>query len=231
MTKITKQVLIVLAVVIFTLSLGNNGCQRKRLVDYTKKINTIENTNTQLLKSIENKDLKLVISDAEITRLNSKNLELELKNDGLKVRGDALEAALDTFSDLVNDIPPDESYLFLQAVYPYKGILQYSFNEKQVKAIHVNYLEKLTLRDLNDNLQAQINNLSHQLKFSDAIQRKLLEQVEILKSEKEDYEKIVTNKSEENKILIKQVKKEKRKTVLYKLATGIAAGLAVLIAL
>ena len=231
MNKITKQVLIVLAVVIFTLSLGNNGCQRRKLVDYTKKINTIENTNNQLLKDIESKDLKLIISDAEITRLNSENLELELKNDGLKARGDALEAALDTFSDLVNDIPPDESYSFLQAVYPYKGILQYSFNEKQVKAIHVNYLEKMTLRDLSVNLQAQVNNLSHQLKFSEAIQRKLVEQVYILKSEKGDYEEIITNKSTENSLLSKQVKKEKRRVVLYKVTTGIAAGLIILIAL
>ena len=229
--KNIKQIIIGIAVIVLLLSIGINGLQRKRLVDYTEKVTTIENTNTQLLTTIENKDTKLILSDAEILVLKDKNAELEAKNRLLEAQGAALASSLATISSSVEDTPADSSYAFLKAVYPYEGLLEYKFNEKQVKAIHVTYLEKLTLRDLTVNLQAQVRNLSFQLKFSDAIQRKLLEQVDILKSEKEDYKEIISNKDKNINLQEKQVKKEKRKKTVYKVTTGIVAALAILIAL
>jgi len=231
MNKITKRIIVGLMVIVFLLSMSINGCQRKRLVDYTKKITTIENINTQLLTTIKNKDLKIVLIDGEISKLEAKNSELESENNDLKTSRAHLEDSLATISPSVEDITPDSSYTFLQAVLPYEGILQYSFNTKQVKAIHVIYLERMTLRDLSVNLQAQVDNLSHQLQFSEAIQRKLLEQREIYKSKEEDYKEIISNKDEKFNLQEKQVKKEKRKVVLYKVTTGIAAGLIILIAL
>jgi len=231
MIKNIKQIIIGLAVIVLLLSIGINGLQRKRLVNYTERVTTIENTNTQLLTNIENKDLKLALSDTEILALKDKNAELEAKNRLLEAREAVLETSLATISTSMDNVPADSSYTFLKAVYPYEGLLEYKFNEKQVKAIHVTYLEKLTLRDLTVNLQAQVRNLSFQLKFSDAIQRKLLEQVDILKSEKEDYKEIISNKDKNINLQEKQVKKEKRKKTVYKVTTGIVAALAILIAL
>jgi len=231
MIKNIKQIVVGLVVIVLLLSIGINGLQKKRLVNYTERVTTIENTNTQLLTNIENKDLKLALSDTEILTLKDRNAELEAKNRLLEAREAVLETSLAIISPSVENIPPDSSYAFITSVYDYEGELKYPINEKQVKAIHITYLEKLTLRDLTVNLQAQVSNLSFQLKFSDAIQRKLLEQVEILKSEKEDYKEIISNKDEKIVLQEKQVKKEKRKTVFYKITTITAGGLIILIAL
>ena len=231
MIKNIKQIVVGLVVIVLLLSIGINGLQKKRLVNYTERVTTIENTNTQLLTNIENKDLKLALSDTEILTLKDRNAELEAKNRLLEAREAVLETSLAIISPSVENIPPDSSYAFITSVYDYEGELKYPINEKQVKAIHITYLEKLTLRDLTVNLQAQVSNLSFQLKFSDAIQRKLLEQVEILKSEKEDYKEIISNKDEKIVLQEKQVKKEKRKKAFFKTTTVIAGGLIILIAL
>jgi len=231
MTKSISRLIVGLVVIVLLLSIGINGIQRKRLVDYTERVTTIENTNTQLLTSIENKDAKLVLSDAEILTLRDKNTELESENHVLKIREGHLQASLATISASVDNIPPDSSYAFLKAVYPYKGLLEYSFNKKQVKGIHVTYLENLTLKGLGVNLQEQINNCASRLAVVGTISGELQGQVDILKSEKKDYEEIIVNKSTKNSLLSKQVKKEKRKKTVYKVTTGIAAALVILIAL
>jgi len=229
--KNIKQIIIGIAVIVLLLSIGINGLQRKRLVDYTEKVTTIENTNTQLLTTIENKDAKLILSDTEILTLKDKNAELEAKNRLLEAQGAVLAASLATISSSVEDTPADSSYSFLKAVYPYKGLLEYSFNKKQVKGIHVTYLENLTLKGLSVNLEEQIDNCASRLAVAGTISGELQGQVDILKSEKKDYEEIIVNKSTKNSLLSKQVKKEKRKKGFYKITTIAAGVLAALIAL
>jgi len=221
-----------IVVIVIALSLFvKGGCQRRDLVNLTERITTIKVTNTQLLKDIEGKDAKFALINTEIRSIKDKNTILKSENNDLKASKRHLEATLVTISDSLGNTPPDSSYAFITSVYDYEGELKYPINEKQVKAIHVTYLERIALKDLNDNLEAQVRNISFQLKFSEAINRKLVEQVYILKSQKEDYKEIISNKDEEIGLQEKQVKKERHKTVFFKITTGVAAGLAILIAL
>ena len=131
----------------------------------------------------------------------------------------------------MEDTPADSSYAFLKSVYPYEGLLEYSFNKKQVKGIHVTYLENLTLKGLDINLREQVDNCASRLAVAGTISGELRGQVDILKSEKEDYKEIISNKDEKINLQEKQVKKEKRKKGFFKITTIVAGALAVLIAL
>ena len=74
----------ILLVVLFVLSLGNNGCQRNKAIDLAKKLTKLDFANLVLRKDITQKD--------------SVNFQLEKENDSLSVVINELENKADKLS-------------------------------------------------------------------------------------------------------------------------------------
>ena len=221
----------VLLMVVFVLSLGNNGCQRNKAIDLAKKLTELDFTNLVLRKDITQKDSVNFQLEKENDSLSVVINELENKADVLERRGDGLQADLRELKDSLINIPTDSSYAFLQAVYPYPGEFKYPFNEPQVRNIHLDYLENRSLWSVNNNLNLQVDNCQDIMEANYKRAEKYRAQTGNFKAQKTNYEKIINNKDTEIDLLEGNVKKEKKKKGVWKVLTGIAAGIAILFAI
>lgn len=221
----------VLLVVLFLLSLGNNGCQRNKAIDLAKQLTGLDFKNSILRQSITKKDSLIGARNYEIDSLSIIINDLKDKAKILKVHGDVLQADLREIKDSLINVPTDSSYAFLQAVYPYPGEFKYPFNEPQVRNIHLDYLENRNLWGVTNNLKLQINNCQDIIAANYERTAKYSNQIDNYKSQKGSYEKIIKNKDKENELLKGEAKTEKKKKGFWKITSGILAGLAILIAI
>lgn len=225
---------IIIAIAIFLIISGGffGGCKQKQVSKLLEKIVKL-NINTDNLKNKIKKD-KITIVDLENqkTTLKQKVKELEKIKDVLQGQEDSLNAILATIPPIIDKIPPDSSYRFLQAIYPFKSeIKPYKFNVEQVQAMHKDKLESYVLFDINKVLQERIINCWDEVIVLKDVNKISENQLKICQGINIKSEKIIDNKNEELKIKDKQLNKVKNESNLWKIATGIAAGLAVLIAL
>jgi len=172
----------------------------------------IQGKNSQKFVKNYIKKLKTEIlqSEQKVNILNDKYGQIKRKYDGLA-------------SDLLK-IPAEDSYAFLDtAAYPYGGIKKFPFSDPQVKAIHRTYLEHESLIALNDNLQAQKDELSNQIKLHNKLNLDNEVAMMIMADTRTDLENI--NKNQE--VIIaeqeKHLKKVKRKALFGKIGIGVGA--------
>jgi hypothetical protein len=223
-----KTIGILILVVLFILSITNNGCQRRKTEELTKKLTILEITNTYLQKDIRNRDTLIVWKDKHI-KLIEDSLKVSVETTRqLKAQKGYLQAQYDSLASKLTLIPSDSSYSFLiHEAYPFWGPLKYLFNEPQVKGMHLTYLQKLGLEGLNFNLTSQVWENERQLAMKDTIIGETKSQVSLLQASQKDLQQIVNNKDEAIIIKDKQVKKERTLKTVWKVIAGVLAAISI----
>jgi hypothetical protein len=177
-----------------------------KFYDSTKRITELEAANA-ILDSIKSSN-QLVIQELCLSNdsldsvITARSMELfDLSTKYIKVRYDYydLRASLEGVSS-------DSSYRYLDEVaYPTNEEKTYPFSKSQVSSIHLTYLEKLSLVDMNQNLELQVavsdTIIKNQVKYISNLQHvnyKLEENYELTQSQLENQIKITSEFSDDN---------------------------------
>lgn len=142
-----------------------------------------------------------------------------------------LSADLDSALAKLSGITSDSSYQFLQRVaYVYPGVLEYLFNALQVKGIHADYLKARSADKIIPVYQQSIENCKFQLTERDSVETALKRIVELRNTELDNCEQVNANNQDIIKKTEKQLLKAERRKGFWMATTGIAAGVAILVA-
>jgi hypothetical protein len=210
-----------IAVVVFALFVFNNGCKQRQAEQLIEKITGLNIRNDLLLE--DNKRIEAELQQKELL-LQQKNFQIDSVN---KLKLQAENKAKywrnkhDKISEDLMKITADSSYMFLQSVFNFPGILKYGFNEPQVKSIHRVYLEnenKMEQLQAKDIALWECDKENQLLKESNQIRE---EKYELKTGQYENASKVISNKDEENELLKKQLKKEKRRGILKTIGIGV----------
>ena len=142
-----------------------------------------------------------------------------------------LSADLDSALAKLDGITSDSSYIFLtQVAYNYPGLLSYIFNENQIRKIHADYLKARSADKIIPVYQQAIENCKFQLTERDSIEAGLKRIVQLRTTELNNCEQVNANNQDIIKKTEKQRDKEARRKGFWRATTGIAAGVAILVA-
>lgn len=198
--------------------------------NYEGRIAELDSINSDLLESVKARDLSIRINKARIIVIKDSLVAVQQELDILKRRHRQLRDDYDDLSSKVDQIPIDESYNFLiSEVYPYKGEMIYPFNEPQVRGIHLTYLEKISLESININYQEQIKNYVDQITLKNREIRTLESSFSLSEDNVESYIKITENQGEVINIQDNIIDKQKRNLLVWKILTGVAVAIGVIL--
>ena len=198
------------------------GCNRAEDDAYSEEIQRLINHNNDLADSIEVREKQIKAYRDSIDDISGKVVLLagenvRLKNNISILKKDSSQLRLDA-----EKVSSDSSYAFLdKTAYPYSGEKKYPFNEHQVKEIHLNFIDNIACMGVLSESENLISNLEEQLILKDK-QLEYLESSLYLSTENlKTSESIISNKDEEIGIKNEQIKKEKGKTLFWKIVTGV----------
>lgn len=225
-----KLITIIGLLVILLISMGINYHQRNqrdKMIEHITRLNTL---NEQLRLQVEGRD-KLIENRLQYIQTIEDSLIVvkgELSN--LKDQYKQLEGDYEDLQDEVNNIPPEESYAFLRNVaYPFSGELKYPFNELQVQGMHLTYIQKNQQDYMIGNLKSQVDVCQKEVGLHEMTNKELKGVISDMEDTRADLEQIIDNKDEEIKIHNREVRRQKRRKVLYQITTVIAVGAAVIL--
>ena len=165
-----KTIALLVLLTLFVVSIVRYGCNRSEMEDMVEKITGLNVSNDILRKDLDKRDSLLLVKDHRIQVLNDSLSQSKNRASRLKADYGHLQAEYQRLSDSVLTIPADTSYDFLvDEAYPYPGHLKYPFNEPQVKAIHLTFLEKIKMDEINSKLFEQLAEKDHQLELKDTV--------------------------------------------------------------
>ena len=128
-------------------------------------------------------------------------------------------------------ITSDSSYIFLtQVAYNYPGLLSYIFNENQIRRIHADYLKARSADKIIPVYEQSIANCKFQLTERDSIEAGLRRIVQLRNTELDNCEQVNANNQDIIKNTEKQLLKAERRKGFWRATTGIATGVAILVA-
>jgi hypothetical protein len=216
-----KTVGLLVVVALFFLSLARSGCDRSDMEELIEKVTGLNVQNDFLNRDIKARDSILIAKDERITSLqDSLHVSKGRLSQLNRVYVD-LEEDYQSLSDSLETVPADTSYAFLtQEAYPYQGEMKYPFNEPQVKGIHLTFLEKLTLKDINGIMRDQIRELTFQTQVQDSVVVEYNASVELLKADTTDMRKIIDNKGQIIDAQDDHIKTQKRRKNIWQIIGG-----------
>lgn len=216
-----KNVAFILLILFLALTIYQNGCKRAEMEAMVGQMAELYMSNDSLKRNIRDKDINIALKDARIDELKD-SISLSIRK--IKIiekKYNKLRGQYNDLSDSVASIPTDSSYRFLTDVaYPYQGIMRYPFNEPQVKGIHLTFLEKKSLGDLNYNLIAQVKEKDYQLEIKDTIISEQERKVIIMEMMRVEFETIINNNNKIIDINNKEIKKAHRQKTMWQIITG-----------
>lgn len=217
-----KTVGILVLVVVFALSLFRNGCDRADMEDMVERITGLNVRNDILFEDVQERDSLLIARDLRIEELKDSLGASDMRVGDLEYDYSVLEAEYEHLSDSLLLVPVDTSYQFLvDEAYPYPGHLKYPFNEPQVKGIHLTFLEKIKLDEMNFNLLTQIDERDYQLDVKDTVVYEQAMSMKMMAESRVDLDSIIVNKDEVIEIQAEQIKKKSRGKTFWQVATGV----------
>lgn len=221
-----KTIALLIVLSFFVLSLVRNGCDRADLEDMVERITGLDIENDILMGDVKQRDSLLMARDLRIAELQDSLWTSIMRGDDIAHDYTVLEAEFQRLSDSLHIIPVDTSYKFLvDEAYPYPGHLKYPFNEPQVKGIHLTFLEKIKLDEMNLNLLTQINEKDYQLEVKDTIVYEQAEALMMMSESRMDLDSVIINKDEIIEIQDEQIKKQKRGKTIWQILSGVILGL------
>lgn len=220
-----KTVLLLLVIVLFVISLFMNRGSRSRANDLFEKVTglNLQNDILSLTVSAQNKEILLLQQKYDSIQA----LEAQTAQDlaALKKHYAILASQRDDLASQLLKTPADSSYRFLnETAYNYPGDKRFPFNEPQVKAIHLTFLEKFSLQQMNTNLQGQIGNYEMQLSLKDNMLATRSQQMELAKSNIQSQESIIENKDEIISVQERELRRRNRGNTFWKSAALVFGG-------
>jgi hypothetical protein len=189
-----KTVGIMVLITLFLMSVGRHGCDVADMEDLVEKITGLNVQNDILNNDIKGRDSLLNAKDNRIIVLQDSLTESENRFMSLENVYEDLEEEYQGLADSIQQVPVDTSYSFLtEEAYPLEGPGSYPFNEPQVRGIHLTFLERLTLKDINGIMRDQIKELSYQANIQDSVVVEYNASLELLKADTTDMSKIIDN--------------------------------------
>lgn len=225
-----KTIGLVVVVVLLGLSILRTGCDRDHMEGLVEKITGLDVQNDILNNGISERDSILLAKDSRIANLKDSLSSSEIRFQDLEDEYDELEDEYQGLEDSIQEVPVDTSYTFLtEEVYPLEGPGSYPFNEPQVRGIHLTFLEKLTLKDINGIMRDQIKELVFQTDVKDSVAMEYSASVELLKADTTDMRQIIDNKDQIIDAQDDHIKDQKRSKTIWQIIGG--AIIAVLVAI
>jgi len=213
-------------IILMIISFVNNGCNRHELSKIVEKVTGLNIQNDILHKNIKERDSLLLLKDVKIAEIKDSLQKSQKKTKELEMQYKHLENDYRNLSSKLISITTDSSYSFLiHIAYPYEGNMKYPFNEPQVKGIHLTWLEKISLEELNNNLLAQVDGCKAQLVLKDNLITETSGEMSLMKETRKDLEKIIDNKDIIIQTKDKEINRNNRRKNFWKVTTGIAGGL------
>ena len=190
--------------------------------DLVERITGLNVRNDILMEDVRQRDSLLLQNERRVQGLLDSLSASELRFADLQTDYGRLEDDYEHLSDSLLKIPADTSYQFLiKEAYPYPGHLKYPFNEPQVKGIHLTYLEKQSLGDMNLNLLAQLDEKEVQLELKDTVVMEKTAEIMLMKSNRQDLYSIIINKDEIIEVKDEQIQRVKRNRTFIEIAAGV----------
>lgn len=219
--KTIKTLTIIVLIALFGLIMYQRGCCRLDVEELSGLLEELKLENKALQDNIHARDGLLGLKDKRLTELRDSLRESEKNRTRLLYDYSRLRAKYESLSDSLLNIPADSSYRFLTTeAYPYQGHRRYPFNEPQIRAIHLTYLEKISLVDMNNNLQGQVGEMAGELKITGRIVNEQDEQILLMKQTRQDLDTIIFNQNEVIEVQDKQIKKERTGKRIWQAAFG-----------
>lgn len=217
-----KTIGLLVLIVFFAISMFRNGCNRTDMEEMVERITGLNVRNDILFEDVKERDSLLIAKDLRIQELKDSLETSEVRVGDLEYDYSVLETDFEHLSDSLLRIPADTSYHFLvNEAYPYPGHLKYPFNEPQVKAIHLTFLEKIKLDEMNFNLLTQIDERDYQLELKGAVVYEQAESMMMMAESREDLDSIIINKDEIIEVQDEQIKKKQRGKTFWQVTTGV----------
>jgi hypothetical protein len=217
-----KTIGILLLILLVAVSMFRHGCDRNEMEDLVERITGLNVRNDILMEDVRQRDSLLLQNERRVQGLLDSLSASELRFADLQTDYGRLEDDYEDLSDSLLKIPADTSYQFLiKEAYPYPGHLKYPFNEPQVKGIHLTYLEKQSLGDMNLNLLAQLDEKEVQLELKDTVVMEKTAEIMLMKSNRQDLDSIIINKDEIIDVKDEQIQRVKRNRTFIEIAAGV----------
>ncbi|WP_367328284.1 hypothetical protein, partial [Lentimicrobium sp.] len=158
-----KNIGIIVLITLLVTSVVSNFIQDKKNKDRADQVTLLSGENNILKESMKNAQISAKKKDTTINILIDSITYITKNYNLIRKNYSGLMDQYNSLSEGLLKVSSDSSYRFLQDVYPYPGDLAFMFNEPQVKAIHLDYLKKLKLTELNGNLKSQVDTLNYLL--------------------------------------------------------------------
>lgn len=211
----------ILLLIFFLLSLVKHGFNRKEIEQLVTRTTGLSIRNDILHNHIDERDSLLVEKQDIIDNLKLSIDSSETRVTSLAVAYSKLENEFDKLADSIIIIPTDSSYKFLtQTAYPYPGPRNFPFSEPQVKGIHLTWMERTSLADMNLNLGNTIHELNDQLLLQDSVAANSEQKMILMQASTADYKDIIVNKDEIIDGQDKFIQKKKKQTRIGQFVAG-----------
>lgn len=221
--KRVRVVAIIILIAFLFLLIIINRHQRNQINNETEIVANLKLQNEILLTQIASRDTAVIYKERVIQKLTD-SIEIEKrKKEKLQKENKILNKALSEIADELIKITADSSYRFLTEIaYPLEGEKKYPFNELQVKEIHHTYVEKVWLHHINANLIGQNWSMELQINMQDKRYEEARNAINLYIESKNDADKVIENQEQIIQIQDKRIAKEYRQKNIWKVATGIA---------
>ena len=227
MDKLKNGLIIALVVLIGLLGIFG-GSKVKKYVD---DIKDLKYTNKTLEMQKAYIETQVKIEQAKVEKRDSTidSCMVVFKKKDKQIAG--LSRYLDSALAKLSGITSDSSYRFLTEIaYAFPGTMEYLFNALQVKGIHTDYLKARSADKIIPVYQQSIENCKFQLTERDSVETALKRIVELRNTELDNCEQVNANNQDIIKKTEEQLLKAERRKGFWRATTGIAAGVAILVA-
>jgi hypothetical protein len=220
LSRIRTIAFFVLIVFLF-LSIFKHGCDRDEIADLIQRTTGLNLENDILHNHIDERDSMLIKKEEVIDNLQAAIQRSEGKVNGMVTAYAKLNDKYDHLADSILTIPADSSYRFLDfQAYPSRGIRKFPFSGDQVQRIHLTWMERISLSDMNLNLKDRIHELNDQLLLKDSVAINSEQKMVLMQASTRDYQEIIINKDEIIEGQDDFIKKKKKQTKIGRFVAG-----------
>ena len=213
---------LILLLILFIISFVNNGCNREYANTLIERITGLDVQNDIL--NLHNRSLQdSLIKERELRiELERHSTVLERERVILATDNAKLKKRLAEIPVWLLNLPADSSYKFLdEEAYPYTGEKRFPFNEPQIKNIHADYLENVTLKGLVVNLENEVVNCTALWDNADSLAHSYMKSYKAIAIQKENLIDEVSNTEEKATMYKEALDKTNRGKTFWKVTTGV----------
>lgn len=187
---------IIVISVFLIIAISRNGCTRAEIAHLLETTTGLNYQNDILHNHVAERDSVIHEKQHDIENLQNAIDRSEGRVNMLVDRYTALYGRFEAIADSVDEIPPDTSYNYLNAVaYPDGGPKEYPFSEWQISGMHRTFLEHQSYARLNTELDNRVIELNTLLTLRESETIKGREIINEMKTTRTDLEQVIDNKS------------------------------------